>query len=356
MATGIIYDDKYLLHKTGEHVESPARLIAINEMLQEEGFLSDDAYQVIAPRPATIEEIEMIHDRSMIEFAKKKSKEAGDGGLRLLDAGDTVVCGDSFDVALLAAGGCITAVDAVMNGTVENAFALIRPPGHHANRYHSSGFCIFNNVAIATEHLIRDAGVKRVAIFDIDLHHGNGTSEIFYGRNDVLYFSSHQDPRTQYPGTGYIGEIGKGDGAGYNLNVPLEPDAGDDVVQYLFTEVVKPIFEQFQPEILLGSVGFDAHHKDPLSGLAFTTQGYGKYVDGFKTIADDVCGGKLVCLLEGGYRVNSLAMCVSNILNVLQGRSMPHIELEIPASAKSMEYHERLASELKVLMSPYWTF
>ncbi|MEX2682635.1 MAG: histone deacetylase family protein [Candidatus Sigynarchaeota archaeon] len=353
---GIVYSPKYLDHQTGSHVESPERLVATMDLIKSEKLLESPKFRLIEPRTATIEEIKMIHDASMIEYARKQSLEAKGGSLKLLDGGDTVVSERSFEVALLAAGGAITAADAVLSGEVSSAFALVRPPGHHANASRSSGFCIFNNMAILAEYLIKQKGFKRVGIFDIDLHHGNGTSEIFYDRNDVLFFSSHQDPRTQYPGTGFASDIGEGPGKGYNINAPLAPGAGDDVVQLIFSQVIKPVFEQYKPQILLGSFGGDAHYSDPLSGLSFTTQGYGHYVEGFKKIADKCCDGKMVILLEGGYRVKVLAQSIVNILNVLAGQEMPFVEGEHESGESIMDYHINLAKKLQEHLKPYWTF
>ena len=357
MTVGIIYDPMYLEHQTGsDHVESPLRLVTIMDLIESEHLLDDPNFTMLAPRMATIDEIKMVHSTDMIEVARRKSMQARGGHLEYIDAGDTVASEKSFDVALLAAGGGLTAADAVVNGDVSSAFALVRPPGHHANSVRSSGFCIFNNIAIMAEYLIKEKGFNKVGIFDIDLHFGNGTSEIFYKRNDVLYFSSHQDPRTQYPGTGFIHEIGEGEGKGYNICAPLAPDASDDVVQMIFSEVIKPIFEQYEPEILLGSVGCDAHHSDPLSGLAFTTQGYGQYVQGFKDIAEKYCGGKMVLILEGGYRVKALSQSIVNILKVLAGEEMPFVETEINSSKSLLDYHRTMIGKMKELLSPYWTF
>ncbi len=353
---GIVYDPKYLLHQTGSHVESPERLVATMDLIKSEKLLESPSFKLIEPRAATIEEIKTIHHADMIEYARAQSLQAKGGSLQYLDAGDTVVSEKSFEVALLAAGGAMTAADAVLNGDVSSAFALVRPPGHHANPSHSSGFCIFNNMAILAEYLVKKKGLKKVAIFDIDLHHGNGTSEIFYERNDVLFFSSHQDPRTQYPGTGFASDIGEGPGKGYNINAPLAPGAGDDVVQLVFSQVIKPVFEQYQPEIILCSFGGDAHYSDPLSGLSFTTQGYGRYVQGFKEIADKCCGGKMVLLLEGGYRVKILAQSIVNILNVLAGQKMPFVEGEHESGENILEYHQNLAKKMKEHLKPYWKF
>lgn len=356
MPVGIIYDKRYLQHETGSHVESRERLVATMDLIESEKLLASPDFKLIAPRPATIDEVRMVHDADMIERARIKAQQARDGGLQYLDMGDTVVSEHSYDVALLAAGGGMAAADAVLKGDVSSAFALVRPPGHHANASRSSGFCIFNNIAILAEYLLKKKGLEKVAIFDIDLHHGNGTSEIFYNRKDVLFFSSHQDPRTQYPGTGFASEIGEGAGKGYNINAPLAPGASDDVVQLVFAEVIKPIFEQYKPDILLGSIGGDAHFSDPLSGLSFTTGGYGRYVEGFKQIAEKCCGGKMVLLLEGGYRVKILAQIIVNILNVLAGKKMPFVENEQESGESLVDYHRNLAKKMQEHLKPYWKF
>ena len=354
MVSGIIFDERYLEHQTGSHVESPERLKAIMELIEKDGLLLSDSYQLIAPRPATVDEIKLIHTQDIIDRAKTKAELAKTNGLQYLDFGDTVVSAASYDVALLAAGGLLVAADKVMDGTISNAFCLVRPPGHHANFGRSSGFCIFNNIAVLAQYLLEKKGLQKVAIFDIDLHHGNGTSEIFYDRPDVLFFSSHQDGRTQYPGSGFIHEIGEGNGKGYNINIPLAPDAGDDVIEKLVKEIVIPIFEQYEPDIILGSIGGDAHYSDPLSGLTFTTQGYGNLVKQFKDVAEEYCDGRLILTLEGGYKVKVLAKSVVNILRVLDNQEMTHIDKDLKSNAKILDYHETLGNKLKKHLRDFW--
>nr|MDO8117680.1 histone deacetylase [Candidatus Sigynarchaeota archaeon] len=239
-------------------------------------------------------------------------------------------------------------------GRVKNAFALVRPPGHHANPLRSSGFCIFNNIAILAEYLIKKKDIKRVAIFDIDLHHGNGTSEIFYSRNDVLFFSSHQDGRTQYPGSGFIHEIGEGEGKGYNINVPLSPGAGDDVAYSLIDHVVRPVFEHYKPDIILGSIGADAHYSDPLSGLEFTVQGYAKIVKLFKDVAETSGNGRMILTLEGGYKVKVLAQVVVNILRTLADEDITFKDSHPSSNDKITGYHRELEKHLKETLGKYW--
>ncbi|MHA1684525.1 MAG: histone deacetylase family protein [Promethearchaeota archaeon] len=356
MTTGIIFSPKYLKHLTGTHVESPARLEAIMDAIHNNNLLESESFTLIEPTMATVDEILWVHDKEVIDKVKKVSQKARNGSLQALDYGDTILCEDSYDVSLLAAGGVMDAVDAVYDGKVQNAFALVRPPGHHANQFHSAGFCVFNNMAIMTEYILRKKDSKKVAIFDIDLHHGNGTADIFYDRDDVLFFSSHQDGRTQYPGSGFIDEIGEGKGKGYTINAPLVPGASDDVVQDIFKSVIKPVFEQFEPDVVLGSIGCDAHHSDPLSGLSFTFQGYGNYVKGFKDIADKYCDGKLILTLEGGYRVGNLAKCIVNILRVMAGEDMTYIEDNLVSGENVIVYNEKLIASMKEELKDYWKF
>ena len=354
MVTEIIYDERYADHRTGSHVESPERVEAIWAQIMEDKLLDREKYRHVKPVPATVEDLELIHDKAMIDRARMKADQAKDGSLQVLDLGDTIVSEESYDVALLAVGGVLTAAEDVLSGKATNAFAFVRPPGHHANRHRSSGFCIFNNIAILAEHLIRNRGLKKIAIFDIDLHHGNGTSEIFYDRNDVLFFSSHQDGRTMYPGSGFVNEIGEGKGKGFNLNAPLVPDSTDDIARTIFTEVIKPVFEQYKPEIILGSIGCDAHYSDPLSGLQFTTQGYGNLVKGYKEIADACCGGKMILTLEGGYKVKVLGKSAVNILQAMAGDDMTHHDKLIESSDSVRRYSEKLLATMKETLKPYW--
>lgn len=356
MATGIIYDDRYLQHKTGHHVESPERLIATMNLIKEMNLLESSDFTLLEPKMATVDEIKWVHEEDMIEKARLTSLKAKGGKLQCLDLGDTVLSEESFDVSLLAAGGAITAIDAILEGKVDSAFALVRPPGHHANQFRSSGFCVFNNMAIMAEYALLQENINRVAIFDIDLHHGNGTSDIFYDRDDVLFFSSHQDGRSQYPGSGFPDEIGEGKGEGYTVNVPLAPGARDDVVQKIFSQIIKPVFLQYDPDFILGSIGCDAHHGDPLSGLAFSFQGYGNYVKGFKEIADKCCNGRVALTLEGGYRVDNVAKIVVNILHALAGKELPFVE-DATASGENLKvYHRKLMKTLKKNLGKFWTF
>ena len=268
----------------------------------------------IEPEPASIEEIAYIHDPTYIEKAKYHSEHEIP-----LDP-DTVLCKDSYSAALLAAGGAIRAVDVARDGGGDNAFALLRPPGHHALPDRGMGFCIFNNIAIGARHA-QLRGCERVLIVDWDVHHGNGTQHVFYDDPSVFYFSVHQYP--YYPGTGSAGETGAGAGAGYTANVPLPAGSGDAAYIDSFEKILVPAAMKFDPDIVLVSAGFDAHVDDPLAGMVVTTQGFGKMASIVSSIADQYCEGRLAMVLEGGYDLTSLSRSVVRVLGVMSGATAP---------------------------------
>ncbi|MQY67189.1 MAG: histone deacetylase, partial [Dehalococcoidia bacterium] len=256
MATGYVYHPIYLKHDTGQHVEVAARLEAITSCLEESGLKSE--LTPIEPRPASIDEIALVHQRNYIKEIEEKA--AGGGGW--LDA-DTVMSADSYQAALYAAGGVIRAVEAVMGGEVANAFALVRPPGHHATSGQAMGFCLFNNIAIAAEYALKKYKLERILIIDFDVHHGNGTQRTFYDNPRVMYVSTHEYPF--YPGTGDINETGSGEGRGTNLNVPLPAGCGDGEYLEVFEQVIAPAARRFNPRLILVSTGYDGHWADPLA-------------------------------------------------------------------------------------------
>ncbi|HOJ43758.1 MAG TPA: histone deacetylase, partial [Syntrophorhabdaceae bacterium] len=256
MKTGIVREDIYMEHVMDfYHPESPERLRRIYAMLED---LGSENIERIPARDATHEEIAYVHDKSYIE-----SISATKGKSVRLDP-DTSTSPKSYEAAIKAAGGLLSLIDAVMEGKVDNGFALIRPPGHHAERNRAMGFCLFNNIAIGARYLENRHNLKRIVIVDFDLHHGNGTQHSFYRDATVLYFSTHQYP--YYPGTGWIDETGEGEGRGYTVNVPFSYGMDDDDYMYAFKEVLVPIIEMYKPEIILVSAGFDAHYDDPLGG------------------------------------------------------------------------------------------
>ncbi|MCD6153335.1 MAG: histone deacetylase [Syntrophobacterales bacterium] len=311
--TGIVKDERYLRHEMGNfHPESPARLEAIYKMLESPDM--KDKFVNITPRHATHEEIEMIHSPSYIEMV------AGTAGKShtFLDP-DTSTSPESYDVARLAVGGLLNAIDAVASGSVDNAFAFIRPPGHHAETGRAAGFCIFNNIAIGALHAIKKHGMKRILIADWDLHHGNGTQHSFYEDSRVLYFSTHQYPF--YPGTGGINETGKKEGLGYTINVPLGPGPGDAEYLKIFRRVLQPVALAFRPDMVMLSAGFDIYYGDPLGGMKVTPAGFANLARVLLNIVDECSGGKFVITLEGGYDIQGQSQSARAVLNEMRGET-----------------------------------
>lgn len=301
---GYVYSPVFLEHvtdlygHTGEaHPESPDRLKAVHGALEEAGLVAK--MQRLEPVPATRAQLSLVHEPTLIDRVEALSAQGGG----LLDE-DTVVSSGSLKAALLAAGAGITAVEAMAADTIDRAFLALRPPGHHATASRSMGFCLFNNVAVAAAHALNHTGAKRVAVVDWDLHHGNGTQDIFYARSDVLYISLHQHPL--YPGTGMQRETGEGEGQGSTLNIPLPAGAGDDVFLDKLRKIVVPALRRHAPDLLLVSAGFDAHAGDPLGSLEVTDEGYRKMTEVLVAAANELTGGKLISFLEGGYDLSAL--------------------------------------------------
>ena len=245
--TAVVFTPKYLDHKTGfGHSETPARLRVIVRELNKSGLLETGKCSLVEPEPASVEDVELVHESDYVQLVQRVC--ASGGGL--LDLGDTVVSSESFEVALLSVGGAMKAVDLVMAGKFRNAFALVRPPGHHAGSYYALGFCIFNNTAIAAAHLLRNFNLDRILILDVDAHHGNGTQEVFYDSDKVLYISLHQDP-SEFPGTGFTDEVGEGKGLGYTVNVPFPFRINDQIYFKAFNQIVVPIIQQYKPQFIL---------------------------------------------------------------------------------------------------------
>ncbi|MFC1995244.1 histone deacetylase, partial [Chloroflexota bacterium] len=268
----------------------------------------------IKPRPATIEELALVHQEQYISHVE----EVAQGGGGWLD-GDTVMSPDSYVAALYAAGGVIEATEAVMNGEVNSAFALVRPPGHHATSRRAMGFCLFNNVAIAAKSAVAKFGLKNVLIIDFDVHHGNGTQEAFYANPQVLYISTHQYPF--YPGTGGIEETGLGMAKGATVNIPLPAGCGDAEYEQVFTQIVVPVAKRFGPELILVSAGYDPHWADELALMQVSVNGFAQMVKIIKGLADELCEGRLVFVLEGGYHLVALATSVKAAFDVLLGNA-----------------------------------
>lgn len=303
---------RFTCHDTGDHVENPGRISAIEAELERTGLLVD------RPLPefgrADLADIERVHDPSYIDILQTVT----DRGGGWLD-GDTYCGPDSLETAMYGAGAAVAAVDAVLDGTYSRAFVLSRPPGHHAVAARGMGFCLINNVAVAAAHAI-ERGLKRVAIVDWDVHHGNGTQDIFYWRDDVLFCSIHQYGRF-YPGTGAAGERGRGAGDGYTINAPLPPGAGDRVYLQAIDEVFHLPIVDFNPELILISAGFDAHECDPLGSMSVTEYGFAKMTERVTQIAGECSHSRVVALLEGGYDPIALGRSVASVLRVLDGEA-----------------------------------
>lgn len=311
MKAGFVYDPVYLKHNTGEHVENPKRLKAIISHLEETGLIKELAQ--LRPRAASIDEIAAAHDKQYIIQIRDRASRGGGW----LDA-DTVISPGSYEAAIYAAGGTIEAVDAVMEGRLKSAFALVRPPGHHATYRQAMGFCLFNNVAIATKYALNRYSMARIAIVDFDVHHGNGTQEAFYSNPQVLYISTHEAPL--YPGTGRIDETGREAGLGTTINIPLPAGCGDGEYIKVFEEIITPAVLRFKPELIMVSAGYDAHWSDGIALMEVTVTGFGQMVKIIMRLADELCEGRLVLGLEGGYNLNALAYSVKATFDILLGR------------------------------------
>jgi len=308
-ATAYVYDPIYLEHNLPGHPEGRERLVRIMGLLKEKGLLK--RLKPIEASPIPMEVLERVHSPDYIERVRLMA-ERGGGHLDL----DTYMNASSYEAALKAAGGLVNLVKAILADEVNNGFALVRPPGHHAVRDRGMGFCIFNNVAVAARFALEE-GIERILIADFDVHHGNGTQDAFYNDPHVLYFSTHQYP--YYPGTGHWSEIGEGEGRGYNVNVPLSAGVGDKGYRRIFEELLYPLAERYRPQLILVSAGYDAHWADPLAGMKLSITGYAHLTRVLKAMAEDFCGGKIAFTLEGGYHLEVLAYSVLNTFRVLLG-------------------------------------
>lgn len=310
MRTAYVYHPIYLEHNLSHHPENAQRLRRTLDKLEEEDILS--SLELLEPRPVTMEELQRVHSPALIEQVKRKA-ESGGGHLDM----DTYLSPKSFEAARMAAGGVIRAVEAVLAGEIDNAFALVRPPGHHATENRAMGFCLFNNVAIAARSALTTKGVERVFIADFDVHHGNGTQDIFADDPAVFYFSTHQYPH--YPGTGAWRDTGTGAGQTSVLNVPMPTGVGDAGYAEVFSELVWPLTRRFSPDLMLVSAGYDAHWDDPLAQMNLSLTGYAQMTRELIRMADEMCNGHIVFTLEGGYQLDVLSCGVLNAFYALLG-------------------------------------
>jgi acetoin utilization deacetylase AcuC-like enzyme len=311
MTTGYVYHPLYLEHKLPGHPESPDRLERVMETLESERIL--DRLVPLEPKAATAAEIETVHS-SAHRFRVQQVSARGGGHLDP----DTYVNEHSYEAALLAAGGAITAVRAVIGGVVDNAFCLVRPPGHHATPDRGMGFCLFNNIAIAARVAQDEHKLERVMIVDYDVHHGNGTQDVFIEDPSILFFSTHQYGYF-YPGTGSWRENGRREGIGTTINVPLPSGVGDTGYMAVFRDLLWPAAKRFRPQLILVSAGFDAHWSDPLAAMQLSLTGYANLVRELCHIAKSLCDGRIVFTLEGGYHLDVLAYSTLNTFYILLG-------------------------------------
>ncbi|MEW6574155.1 MAG: histone deacetylase [Bacillota bacterium] len=338
---GLVFDAVYLLHDTGWHVENPDRLSRTLGILEEKGILG--RLERIAPRTASLEELNLVHPKDYVESVEAFCNQGGG----YLDP-DTVASPQSFEVALFAAGGVIAGVDAVQAGRVSRAFALVRPPGHHALPNRAMGFCLFNNVAVAARCAARRHGYKRILIVDWDYHHGNGTEAVFYEDPNVLYFSTHN--AMGYPGTGWPQRVGGGRGKGFNINVPLPKTTGDTDMKFVFQELLEPVAEEYRPDLVLVSAGQDGYRGDPIAGMRLTAAGYGVMAEIVRKIADKYAGGRLAAVLEGGYDHEGLGMSIAAILEAW----MTEEPLASPPEGEVGPEVAAAVAEVKQSQREYW--
>jgi len=315
--TAVVVDKEYLKHEPGEsHPERPERVKVLLDLADE---LDPAKFQLLTPRPAQRAHIEAIHGKDYVRLVEATSAH----NFYALD-GDTITCRDSFGVGVLAVGGFLQLIDAIATQDVQNGFALVRPPGHHALRNRAMGFCLFNTMAIGAEYVKRVHGANKVMIMDWDVHHGNGTQDAFYNDPTVLFISTHQFPF--YPGSGGLKEVGVGPGAGYTINIPLPAGCADAEYVRAFQDVIVPAAERFQPQWILVSAGFDPHRRDPLGGMGVTETGFGVMARELLRLAEKFADARIAFLLEGGYDLAALRTSVAAVLETMQERNHPPLE------------------------------
>ena len=307
---GTVLDRRFLRHvPPEEHPENPGRLEVVQALLRRPAY--QERLTALPAKAALLRDLTRIHTR---EHVDRLAAMAGTPETVFPDP-DTYVSADSWEAARYSAGSTVAAVDAVLDGALDAAFVFPRPPGHHAESDHTSGFCLLNNIAIAAAHAIAEKGLSRVLVVDWDLHHGNGTQRSFYARRDVLYMSLHQHP--YFPGTGSAAEIGVDNGRGFNVNVPLPAGRGDRDYLAVFREVFEPIARQYRPELVLVSAGFDPYYLDPIGGMKVTAEGFGRMARSLIGLAEELCDGRIVFVLEGGYHLEGLGDSVKWVLDAL---------------------------------------
>ena len=347
----LVYSDNYRKHETGNHPENKERLMVIMNSLEEEGCL--EKIDVLEPEAAINEDILRVHTRSHLENVKSFCKDGGG----YWDF-DTFASPETYKIAKLAAGGAIKASELVLNGQ-KSAYSLARPPGHHARRNNAMGFCFFNNLAIALEYLRDVHNMKKFLIFDFDVHYGNGTAETFYEDPEVLYISIHQDPRTIFPGKGFIDEMGVDEGKGYNLNIPMPPGSTDNDYIFMLDQILEPVAKEFGADFYFLDVGFDGHMNDPLSRIRLSDDFYPWIASKMLDIA-----GSMVLILEGGYNLAALSRCNVKLINVLMDQvTNEYSKYEKDVYTRKMNVSNEISNETKRIFyriqdifSPFFEF
>lgn len=365
--TGFVWDERYMWHDTGnaaafipaggpvqpdEHVENPEPKRRLHNLLDYSGLL--ETLQSIEPRKATREELLRFHTGDYVDKIKRLSEESGG------DAGELTPFGSgSYDIARLSAGGVMEATDAVLDGTVDNAYALVRPPGHHAEADMGRGFCLFGNVVLAAKHALAERDVDRIAVVDFDVHHGNGTQKAFYDDPNVLPISLHQ--ANYYPqDTGAVDEVGEGDGRGYNLNVPLPPGSGIGAYEAAFEEVVVPALDEFDPDLIYLAAGADSSALDPMGRMMLHSDAYRKLTRLLVEAAENYCDGNLVASHEGGYSSAYAPFAGLAIIEALRGEETdvkdPFMSMFAEMGYQDLQQHqqeviEEAATNLNIALS-----
>ncbi|AEM37904.1 histone deacetylase superfamily [Pyrolobus fumarii 1A] len=345
--TAVITGEVFEKHRPPgySHPERPARVRVIRE--EAARLASDGIVALLEPRSVPLEEATRVHDQDYVGMVAEASEYP-----QYLDP-DTYVGPGSLEAALHALGTAYEAARLAYEGRYRVVYAAVRPPGHHAGKRRAAGFCLFNNIAYAAQRMIEDHGLKRIAIIDVDAHWGDGTAEIFYDRRDVLYISFHQDPRTLYPGRGFPEELGRGEGLGYTVNIMMPPLATDQLYLKAWHEIAMPILERYKPQLILVSLGFDAHKDDPLTDLALTLEGYWALLREVLVLAERLTGRGLALMLEGGYDLRVLRDGVRVVASLTE-EEPPVREESVEAPGETVGRFRRFVERVKKALEPYW--
>lgn len=340
----IVADAVFFQHKPpAHHIEKPERLAAVYKLLGQQRYRQTLTF--IKPRPATLAELTLVHD---LDYLTKVRELAARGWGYL--SPDTYLDSDTYTTAAYAAGSCLELADLIMAGKFFRGMAFIRPPGHHADRREGRGFCIFNNAALVARHLIVNHKLERILIVDWDLHHGNGTQAIFYDSNQALYFSTHQYPF--YPGTGWITEVGVGAGEGYTINLAFPEGCGDRVYLKAFREILAPVVEQYRPQFVIVSNGFDLLAEDPIGSMLVSPAGLAQLSKVVRELADHYAEARLLHVFEGGYSTRNLDRTLNGLISSLSAQG-PAPELE---PIIENQEGEKIIAQVKILAAKYWRF